>query len=156
MQILINKIMQTSNKGVNFIKKYEGFKSKPYRCPAGKPTIGYGCRLYENGRLVTMQDEPITEERATELLVHLIRTTFEPIVNKKLKVKLDQHQYDMLVSHTFNTGGSDTLFKHVNNKDWTNVAVWWTSTYITSNGVRLHGLVNRRKEELDTFMKGYE
>jgi lysozyme len=48
--------MQTSNKGVNFIKKYEGFKSKPYRCPAGKPTIGYGCRLYENGRLVTMQE----------------------------------------------------------------------------------------------------
>ena len=27
------------------IKKYEGWKSTPYRCPAGKLTIGYGFNL---------------------------------------------------------------------------------------------------------------
>jgi lysozyme len=34
--------MKTSQTGIDFIKKYEGFSAKIYLCPAGKPTIGYG------------------------------------------------------------------------------------------------------------------
>jgi lysozyme len=42
----------------DIIKKYEGLRLKPYRCPAGKLTIGYGFNL----------DNGITEEMADELL----------------------------------------------------------------------------------------
>lgn len=31
------------------LKKHEGFRSKPYRCPAGKLTIGYGRNIQDNG-----------------------------------------------------------------------------------------------------------
>ena len=34
--------MNISQKGIELIKKFEGFSNTPYRCPAGKMTIGYG------------------------------------------------------------------------------------------------------------------
>lgn len=34
--------MQISQKGINLIKEFEGFRPTPYKCPAGKNTIGYG------------------------------------------------------------------------------------------------------------------
>ena len=30
-----------TNEGLELIKRYEGFRAKPYLCPAGVPTIGY-------------------------------------------------------------------------------------------------------------------
>lgn len=41
------------------LKKYEGLRLKPYRCTAGKLTIGYGRNLDDRG---------ITEEEADRLL----------------------------------------------------------------------------------------
>ena len=37
--------MKTSDKGIDLIKKYEGFRAKAYRCSADKWTIGYGHTL---------------------------------------------------------------------------------------------------------------
>lgn len=34
--------MKISQKGLDLIKEFEGFRGSPYRCPAGKLTIGYG------------------------------------------------------------------------------------------------------------------
>jgi Phage-related lysozyme (muraminidase) len=31
------------------IKEFEGYSSKPYLCPSGIPTIGYGNTMYTNG-----------------------------------------------------------------------------------------------------------
>jgi GH24 family phage-related lysozyme (muramidase) len=42
-------------------RRFEGFFSHPYLCPAGVPTIGYGATYYEDGRKVTLRDPPITE-----------------------------------------------------------------------------------------------
>jgi GH24 family phage-related lysozyme (muramidase) len=33
-----NKITKTSKKGIDLIKKYEGFRSEPYLCPANIAT----------------------------------------------------------------------------------------------------------------------
>jgi len=38
--------MTISGKGLDIIKRFEKFESKPYVCPAGKNTIGYGTTLY--------------------------------------------------------------------------------------------------------------
>jgi GH24 family phage-related lysozyme (muramidase) len=37
---------------INFIKKKEGFRSKPYCCPAGYKTIGYGHLMKENENFI--------------------------------------------------------------------------------------------------------
>ena len=144
-------IMKTSQIGINLIKHFEGFKAKPYLCPAKIPTIGYGATFYKDGKKVTLQDKPITEEGAEELL-KLILKSFESIVMRKIKIPLKQCQFDALVSHTYNTGGSDTLFKLVNqNAPDEQIRKWFTTKYITGGGKRLQGLVNRRNAEAKLY-----
>ncbi len=143
--------MKTSQIGINLIKHFEGFKAKPYLCPAKIPTIGYGATFYKDGKKVTLQDKPITEEGAEELL-KLILKSFESIVMRKIKIPLKQCQFDALVSHTYNTGGSDTLFKLVNqNAPDEQIRKWFTTKYITGGGRRLQGLVNRRNAEAKLY-----
>ena len=143
--------MKTSQIGINLIKHFEGFKAKPYLCPAKIPTIGYGATFYKDGKKVTLQDKPITEEGAEELL-KLILKSFESIVMRKIKIPLKQCQFDALVSHTYNTGGSDTIFKLVNqNAPDEQIRKWFTTKYITGGGKRLQGLVNRRNAEAKLY-----
>ena len=145
--------MKTSQIGIDLIKHFEGFKSKPYLCPAKIPTIGYGSTFYKNGKKVTLKDKPINEEEAEDLL-KLILKSFELIVLKKIKVPLKQNQFDALVSHTYNTGGSDTLFKLINqNAPAEQIRKWFTTKYITGGGKRLQGLVNRRNAEANLYFK---
>ncbi len=143
--------MKTSKIGIDLIKHFEGFKSKPYLCPAKIPTIGYGSTFYKNGKKVTLKDKPINEEEAEDLL-KLILKSFELIVLKKIKVPLSQNKFDALVSHTYNTGGSDTLFKLINqNAPDDQIKKWFTTKYITGGGKRLQGLVNRRNAEANLY-----
>ena len=65
-----------------------------------------------------------------------------------MKVDVKQNEFDALVSHTYNTGGSTTLFRLVNAKaDKDKIKNWFTTKYITANGKRLKGLVIRRQKE---------
>lgn len=143
--------MKTSQKGINLILSFEGFSSRPYLDSAEIPTIGYGNTYYPGGKKVTMKDPPITRETATELFASVL-PTYEKIVNSKIKIALTQNQFDALVSHTYNTGGSDTLFSLINKKaDSDTIRDWFTSRYITAGGKVLNGLVKRRKQEADLF-----
>ena len=141
--------MPTSPIGVALIKEFEGCSLKAYLCPAKKATIGYGNTFYANGSKVKMGDT-ITQEQADELLRQTLKG-FEAIVSNRIKVPLNQNQFDALVSHTFNTGGSDTLFKLIN--EGKDVKQWWTTRYIQADGVVQKGLIRRRKAEYDLFMK---
>ncbi|RTZ49407.1 hypothetical protein EJ377_01775 [Chryseobacterium arthrosphaerae] len=49
-------------------------------------------------------------------LFSAVLPTYEKIVNAKVKIPLTQNQFDALVSHTYNTGGSDGLFSLINKK----------------------------------------
>ena len=64
---------QPSVNCINIIKKCEGLELKPYLCPAGVPTIGYGSTRYENGERIKLTDAPITEERANALLLNTLK-----------------------------------------------------------------------------------
>ena len=44
------KITKTGTAGIDMIKSFEGFRSAPYKCPAGIPTIGYGATFYPDGK----------------------------------------------------------------------------------------------------------
>ena len=96
--------MKISSKGLDLIKHFESFKASPYKCVAGVDTIGYGSTKYENGRKVTLKDKPITEARATKLLLNTV-IIYEAVVLKEFKgVGLSQDMFDGLVSFAYNTG----------------------------------------------------
>lgn len=147
--------MKTSAKGLALIKKYEGFYGKPYLDPVGIPTIGYGVIRYPNGKRVTMNDAPMTEKQASDMLAQLLEQTYEKDVNRLVKVALNQNQFDALVSFTYNLGGTNlgnsTLLRkiNVNPCDPTIRAEFprWNKA-----GKRvLAGLTRRRKEEADLY-----
>ena len=144
--------MKISEEGKDLIKLFEGVRLKAYKCSAGVPTIGFGNTYYPNGDKVKMGDT-ITLEEARDLFDDLI-VRYERIVESKLKVDVKQNEFDALVSHTYNTGGSTTLFKLVNmeaNKD--KIKNWFTTRYITANGKVLQGLKNRRLKEWELYNK---
>ncbi|HAO09038.1 MAG TPA: muraminidase [Chryseobacterium sp.] len=143
--------MKTSQKGIQLILSFEGFSAKPYLDSAGIPTIGYGNTYYLGGKKVTMKDPPITKEKGTELFASVL-PTYEKIVYGKIKIPLTQNQFDALVSHTYNTGGSDTLFSLINKKaNPESIRNWFVTKYITAGGKVLAGLARRRKAEADLF-----
>jgi lysozyme len=143
--------MKTSQKGINLIVSFEGFSSKPYLDSAGIPTIGYGNTYYPGGKKVTMKDPTITKEKGAELFAEVL-PSYEKIVNSKVKIELNQNQFDALVSHTYNTGGSETLFSLINKRAADlEIRNWVTTRYITAAGKTLNGLIRRRKAEADLF-----
>jgi len=143
--------MKTSIRGIDLIKKYEGFRHSAYLCPAGVWTIGWGT-TFINGVKVKEGDKIIIEIADVALLADIRK--FEAFVNSRIKISLTQNKFDALVSHTYNTGGSDKLFNLINlyAKDVV-VRSWWEESYVTSKGIRLAGLVNRRYEEANLFFE---
>lgn len=144
------KKMIISKKGLDLIKKHEGFRNHPYLCPAGIPTIGYGMTFYPNGKKVTMNDEPLTMLDATQYLLQVIEK-FENGVNELVKQPLTQNQFDALVSFAFNVGlgafKNSTLLKRVNNDPNDEDIAYQFSRWNKAGGVVLKGLKKRRNQE---------
>lgn len=152
----MSKITKTGIAGIELIKRFEGFRSAPYKCPAGVPTIGYGATFYPNGKRVTMADKSITEEEATDLLKSML-VKFEQYVDSYCVDTVTQNQFDALVSFCYNLGPANlkasTLLKKVNANpnDVTIRAEFmkWTK----AGGKTLKGLVTRRTAESDLYFK---
>ena len=145
--------MKVSKQGLDLIKKFEGFRAKPYLCSADRPTIGYGNTFYLDKKPVTLKDPPITEETATQLL-ELVADSFVQKILKLVSVQLTQNELDALTSFTYNLGegalGKSTLLKKLNAGDKVGAAqefLKWTK----AAGKELPGLVKRRKEEMELF-----
>lgn len=141
--------MRTSSTGINLIKRFEGLKLTAYRCPAGVPTIGYGTT--KNVKLGTT----ITEEKAEDLLKKdLVR--FETAVKTDVRVKLNQNQFDALVSFSYNVGTgalqSSTLLKKLNHGDYKGASQEF-SRWNRAGGKVLNGLIKRREAEKELFLK---
>ena len=81
---------------------------------------------------------------------------FEKAVTNYIKVRLNKNQFDTLVSFSFNCGAgalkTSTLLKKLNSCDYNGAAnelLKWNK----SNGKVLNGLVRRRQEEKELFLK---
>ncbi len=147
--------MKISKQGLDLIKKYEGFSSIPYLCPAKKATIGYGNTYWENGKKVSLFDSTISEQRASELLEFIVKKDVEYYINTYVLVPLSQNQYDALCSFIYNVGQRNfrrsTLLKKLNRYDYigaTQEFIKWRR----SGGRVLRGLILRRKEERELFL----
>ena len=163
--------MRTSVNGLTLIKEFESLHDgdlsqvglQPKMCPAKIWTEGYG-RAMRNSHGAFLKDLKDKQEAYANITIHnkqeaekaLVEDlgVFERIVSSKIKIVLNQNQFDALVSYTYNTGGSDTLFKLINQKaPKEQIQKWFETKYITAGGVKLAGLVRRRKEESNLFFK---
>lgn len=146
--------MKTSKKGIELIKRYEGFESSPYLDAVGVPTIGFGATHYGNGIKVRMSDKSITEAQATDLLVRMLES-YENSVKMLLQRAINQNQFDALVSFTYNLGaanlGKSTLLKKVNANPCDLSIVDEFMKWVNAGGKKLNGLVRRRKEEAELY-----
>ena len=150
------KITEISNECLNIVKQFEGFYPNPYLCPAGVPTIGYGSILYENGKKVSLDDAPISEERASELMMwELNKKAVE--VDAMTTDAINQYQFDALVSFAYNCGSNalrtSTLLKRVNENPNNLTIRTAFLMWIKANGKTLKGLINRRNAEADLYFK---
>ena len=136
------------------IRKFEGLRLKPYRCPAGVPTIGYGATYYPDGRRVTMQDRPVTVAQATDMLRSML-ASYEAGVSRYVLVPLTQGQFDALVSFAHNVGLSalkdSTLLRLVNARDYAGAAAQFVR-WNKAGGKVLPGLTRRREAERKLFV----
>ena len=132
-------------------KHFEGFYSRPYLCPAGVPTIGFGATYYEDGRLVTLNDPPITRERAIALLAFHITKVYLPATRRLCPGADTEERLGALADFCLNAGASNlkssTLRKRVNAGDWDGVPEQFRR-WTRGGGRVLRGLVLRREAEI--------
>jgi len=140
--------MKTSQKGIELIKLFEGFRSVAYKCPAGVWTIGYGSTsgVKEGMKVSTQQAENLLREHLSNDEKRLSESG----------LKLNQNQFDALVSFVYNVGyesfRKSTLAKVVwaNASDMAGVKselAKWTR----AAGRELPGLVARREKEYELY-----
>jgi len=150
------KITKISDKGVDLIKQFEGFSSKPYLCPAKICTIGYGATFYQNGKKITMADKPITEKEAIELLKFML-ARFEQYVDSYCVDSLTQNQFDALVSFCYNVGPANlkasTLLKKVNANPNDETIREELKKWNKGGGKVLKGLTRRREAEANLYFQ---
>ena len=143
--------MKTSANGKRFIQQFEGLRLSAYQCPSGKWTIGFG-NTQIAGRPVKADDQ-ITLSEADDLF-EIALIPYERKVLQKVSAILNQNQFDALVSHAYNTGGSDILYALINQgAEESEIRKWMETSHITGNGKVLKGLIRRRKAESELYFK---
>lgn len=131
-------------------RRFEGFYPRPYLCPAGVPTIGYGATYYEDGTRVTLADTPIDQARAEALLLWHLRKVYLPTVLALCPGVVDPERLAALIDFAFNLGAGNlrasTLRRKVNAGLWGEVPpqlLRWNKVA----GRVLRGLTLRRQAE---------
>lgn len=100
--------MNLSQRGIDFIKRREGFRKEVYDDGYGFLTIGYGHLV----RTIESFPDGISEEEGEELLRKDTQWA-EEAVSKAVKVPLTQPQFDALVSLAYNIGGARFISSHL-------------------------------------------
>ena len=140
--------MKTSIGGINIIKKHEGCKLEAYQDSVGVWTIGYGQTGFALGKKI-QKGLKITQVQADFLLMHNI-IPFENAINKLVKVKLKQNQFDALVDFVYNIGinafSKSTLLKLLNQGKYKEAA----DQFLMWNKPK--ELIKRRQEEKALFL----
>ena len=167
--------MKLSEAGANLMHQYEGYRNKPYLCPAHIWTIGYGHVLYqEQIRLpvvrVEGKDTPMirseyplkpednrvwSKEEIYKLFEDDVGPTERGVLRLAPAVLGRQGAFDACVSFAFNAGLGNfqrsTIRMKANRREWEAAAeafMQWTK----GGGKELPGLVKRRKAEKALFL----
>jgi len=157
--------VKVSKDAIEGIKKDEGVRLRPYRCPALLWTVGVGHVIDPNHIRVKLDerkglsipdgwDRVLSMAEVDDILAKDL-TTFERGVLRLCPEGLTQGRFDALVSFSFNVGlgnlqRSTIRMKH-NRGDFDGAAesfMAWTK----AGGKELPGLVKRRKHERDLYL----
>ena len=171
--------MRLSEKGALMMHKYEGFRDKPYLCPAHIWTIGWGHVLYqEQIRLPMMRVEgkeiptirkefPLKQADSRVWSKDEIKALFAQDIASfergvlRLAPNLAGHQgaFDACVSFSFNAGLGNfqrsTIRIKIGREDWEGAAKSFKD-WTKGGGKVLPGLVKRRDEEIALFMDDFK
>lgn len=165
--------MRLSPQGEALMHKYEGFRNRPYLCPAHIWTIGYGHVLYQDQiRLPVIRKEgyeglirkeyPLNErdnrvwskEEINQLFRDDVRNFERGVLRLVPTVSGRQGSFDALVSFAYNAGLGNLQRSQIRMKalrcDWDGAAeafMQWTK----GGGKVLPGLVKRRQAEKALF-----
>ncbi len=141
--------MRTSDFGLRMIEAFEGFPNggKPYVCPAGVRTQGFGHTAAAGG-------EPIggqwSRDKARAVLRDDLARQYEPGVRRLLKRQPTQGQFDAMVSFAFNCGVAalkrSSLLKFFNRGEDAQAAGAFM-LWVKAAGKTMPGLVRRRSSE---------
>jgi len=167
--------MKLSKAGSDLMHRYEGFRSRPYLCPAHIWTIGYGHVLYQEQirlPMVRTEEKPAnmirkefplkqednrvwTKQEIEELFAQDVATFERGVLRLVPSSASSQGRFDALVSISFNFGLGNlqrsTIRMRANRGDHTGAAeafIMWTK----AGGKELPGLVRRRKEEMALYL----
>ncbi|MDF7681205.1 lysozyme [Enterobacteriaceae bacterium ESL0689] len=151
--------MQISENGIELIKRFEGCSLSAYPDPGtghAPWTIGYGWTQSVDGKPI--KPGLRIDQETAERLLRCGVVQFEQAVNKLVRVRLNQNQFDALVSFTYNVGqrsfSSSTLLKRLNQGDYAGAAREF-ARWNKSGGRVLAGLTKRREAERKLFEQKY-
>ncbi|QCB39224.1 lysozyme [Sphingobium sp. PAMC28499] len=140
---------QSSRKGLDLIKQFEGCKLSAYLCPAGVWTIGWGRTTN------VKRGDTCTQAQADAWLVQEY-DAFERKVHALIRVAVTPNQLGALVSFAYNVGvgalQSSTLLRLLNQGDYAGAAAQF-ARWNRAAGKTLAGLTRRRKAEADLFVQ---
>ena len=141
-----------TDRGLDLIRRFEGFSPTIYICPAGWPTIGFGHVVRECER---EQFETGIDEDAGAALLRRDVGVSERAVLRLIRVPLDDGQFDALVSFTFNLGAGalqrSTLRRKVNREEHGAVPAEFRR-WVWASGQKLTGLERRREAEASLYV----
>ena len=146
-------------KASDFIAEFEGFVERPYLCPAGKWTIGFGDTEW-NGKPVTTLTKRITRTQGKDALEKRI-AGFQLLLDRIVTIPTSGNQNIALISLMYNIGQGafkrSTLLKLLNAGDPRRAAdqfLLWNKARVNGVRVPMLGLTRRRKAERALFLKG--
>lgn len=149
------KPLKINSEGLAIIKASEGFYPKPYLCPAGVPTIGYGTTIYPNKTKVTLDDSEITLQQGEHYLAYECKAVEDQIKSVVL-APLTINQFSALVSFVYNVGignfRASTMLRLINNKEYEAASNEFPKWRL-AGGQIMQGLVIRRENERQLFIK---
>ncbi len=154
----MGKIKKLDRRGIDFIKGFEEFRSKPYQCSAGKWTNGYG-----HTKGVTSETPPISLEQGEKNFQSDVAPC-EAAVDRFTRVALSQNEFNALVSFAFNTGvealRDSSLLQKLNTGNREAAAKefmrWVYFKDPQTRELKISpGLSRRRREEMEMFLSGF-
>lgn len=152
--------MTASESCITFIKEVEGFSSKPYY-DYKQHTVGYGTKC-PTDKYFEYLANGITKQEAEILLLETVDDIAETIQKKLIEpynLTFSQHQFDALVSFSFNLGTSwmtydSTLRAAILDDADEEGYLYAFSLYCTAGGNYSTGLIHRRLWEANMFLNG--
>lgn len=133
------------------IRYFEGFRSHPYLCAAGVPTIAYGATHYLDGTPVTLLDPPMSRADGERLLHHMVWTNYLPRALKLCPGADAPGRAAALADFAYNLGvgrlKTSTLRRRVNDGEW-DLVPGELRKWVRGGGRVLRGLVLRREAEI--------